>query len=70
MLELARLRREDMRLRQEQGLSYAAVAADFGLSKGRIGQVTQTAPPAQRALFGVGPTPTLRYSGREADHCR
>jgi hypothetical protein len=55
MIELARLRREDMRRLQEQGLSYAAVAAEFGVSKGRIGQITQTAPPAERALFGVGP---------------
>jgi hypothetical protein len=55
MVELARLRREDMRLLQLEGLSYAAVATEFGLSKGRIGQITQTAPPAERALFGVGP---------------
>ena len=55
-IELARLRREGVRrLQQEEGLSYAAVAAEFGLSKGRIGQITQTAPPAERALFGVGP---------------
>ncbi|HEY6747950.1 MAG TPA: sigma-70 family RNA polymerase sigma factor [Mycobacteriales bacterium] len=55
MVELARLRREDMRMLQLEGLSYAAVATEFGLSKGRIGQITQTAPPAERALFGVGP---------------
>lgn len=55
MVELARLRREDMRRLQLEGLSYAAVATEFGLSKGRIGQITQTAPPAERALFGVGP---------------
>jgi hypothetical protein len=55
MIELARLRREDMRRLQLEGLSYAAVATEFGLSKGRIGQITQTAPPAERALFGIGP---------------
>jgi hypothetical protein len=55
MVELARLRREDMRRLQLEGLSYAAVATEFGLSKGRIGQITQTAVPAERALFGVGP---------------
>jgi hypothetical protein len=55
MIELARLRREDMRRLQLEGLSYAAVATEFGLSKGRIGQITQSAPPAERALFGVGP---------------
>lgn len=55
-IELARLRREAMRrLQEDEGLSYAAVAAEFGLSKGRIGQITQTAPPPERGLFGVGP---------------
>lgn len=55
-VELARLRREAMRQLQEtEGLSYAAVAAEFGLSKGRIGQIRQSAPPAERGLFGVGP---------------
>jgi len=55
-IELARLRREAMRrLQEDEGLSYAAVAAEFGLSKGRIGQITQSAPPAERGLFGVGP---------------
>jgi hypothetical protein len=56
MIELSRLRREAMRrLQDEESLSYAAVAAEFGLSKGRIGQITQSAPPAERGLFGVGP---------------
>lgn len=56
IIELARLRREAMRrLQDEEGLSYAAVAAEFGLSKGRVGQITQSAPPAERGLFGVGP---------------
>jgi hypothetical protein len=55
MVELARLRRQCMRRLQGEGLSYAAVAAEFGLSKGRIGQITQSAPPAERALFGIGP---------------
>jgi hypothetical protein len=55
-IELARLRREAMRrLQEEEGLSYAAVAGEFGLSKGRIGQITQSAPPPERGLFGVGP---------------
>ncbi|MFL6130758.1 MAG: hypothetical protein ACJ73E_17050 [Mycobacteriales bacterium] len=55
-IELARLRREAMRrLQDEEGLSYAEVAAEFGLSKGRIGQITRSAPPAERGLFGVGP---------------
>jgi hypothetical protein len=32
MVEPARVRREDMRRLQEQRLSYAAVASEFGLS--------------------------------------
>ena len=69
MVELARLRREDMRRLQLEGLSYAAVATEFGLSKGRIGQITQTAPPPERALFGVGPVTValpLRPGGERA----
>jgi hypothetical protein len=55
-IELARLRREAMRrLQDDEGLSYAAVAAEFGLSKGRIGQITQSGPPAERGFFGIGP---------------
>ena len=55
-IELARLRRESMRrLQEDHGLSYAAVATEFGLSKGRVGQITHSAPLAERALFGVGP---------------
>lgn len=55
-IELARLRRRAMsKLQREQGLSYAAVAAEFGLSKGRVGQISQSGPPAERGLFGTGP---------------
>ncbi|MBI1759040.1 MAG: hypothetical protein HYR62_07430 [Actinobacteria bacterium] len=54
--ELARLRREAMRrLQTERGMSYAAIADAFGLSKGRIGQLIQAGPPVERALFGLGP---------------
>ncbi len=67
-IELARLRKEAVRrLQVEEGLSYAAVAAEFGLSKGRVGQITQSGPPAERALFGVGPVTVavpLRAAGR------
>ena len=55
-VELARVRREAMRrLQESEGLSYAAVAAEFGVSKGRVGQISHSAPPPERALFGVGP---------------
>lgn len=69
-IELARLRREGIRrLQEEEGLSYAAVATELGLSKGRIGQITQSAPPAERALFGIGPVTVavpLRAGGGRA----
>lgn len=55
-IELARLRRAAIeQASQERGLTLAAVAAEIGLSKGRITQIRQTAPPAERGLFGVGP---------------
>lgn len=66
-IELARLRRQAMtRLRREQGMSYAAVAAEFGLSKGRIGQISQSGPPAERGMFGAGPV-TVAIPLRQAD---
>jgi hypothetical protein len=36
-------------------LSFSAVAAQLGLSKGRISQIRQSAPPVERRFFGVGP---------------
>jgi len=36
-------------------MSYAAIADAFGLSKGRVGQITQAGPRLERGLFGVGP---------------
>ena len=54
--ELARLRREAIeRAALETGMTFSAVATAVGLSKGRISQIRQSAPPAERALFGVGP---------------
>jgi hypothetical protein len=54
--ELARLRRVAIdEAAQARGLTFAAVAAEIGLSKGRITQIRQSAPPPERALFGVGP---------------
>lgn len=70
-VELARLRKEAIdRAAQELGMSYTAVAARIGLSKGRITQIRQTAPPVERAFFGVGPVtvtvPLRRMDGRSA----
>jgi transcriptional regulator with XRE-family HTH domain len=55
-VELARLRREAInRAAEQKGISFSAIAAQLGLTRGRISQIRQTAPPAERALFGVGP---------------
>jgi hypothetical protein len=55
-VELARLRKEAInRAADERGLSYSSIAAELGLTRGRITQIRQTAPPGERAFFGVGP---------------
>lgn len=62
--ELARLRRVAIdQARDLLGGSYVDVARAFGLTKGRITQIRQTAPPAERAFFGVGPL-TVAVPGR------
>lgn len=54
--ELARLRRDAInRAVETQGLTYSAVAAQLGLSKGRVSQIRSSAAPRERGLFGVGP---------------
>jgi transcriptional regulator with XRE-family HTH domain len=68
-IELARLRREAIdRLRTDEGMSFTAIAAKLGISKGRITQIRQTAPPVERAFFGVGPitvaVPLRKMPGR------
>jgi hypothetical protein len=68
-VELARLRRLAIeRVADQTGMTMAAVAAEIGLSKGRITQIRQSAPPRERALFGVGPVtvavPTRKVPGR------
>jgi hypothetical protein len=55
-VELARVRRAAIEEARDQlGGSYTEVARAFGLTKGRITQIRNAAPPAHRAFFGVGP---------------
>lgn len=55
-VELARLRKVAIdRAHDELGLSYTEVAAKAGITKGRVTQIRKSAPPAERAFFGVGP---------------
>lgn len=54
--ELARLRRAAIDdAHQQLGLSYTDIAAQLGITKGRVTQIRSTAPPPERAFFGVGP---------------
>ncbi|GAB3000434.1 hypothetical protein GCM10017788_49870 [Amycolatopsis acidiphila] len=54
--ELARLRKAAIEeAHRERGMSYTEIAAALGITKGRITQIRSTAPPAERAFFGVGP---------------
>lgn len=62
--ELARLRRAAIEEARDQlGGSYTEVAKAFGLTKGRITQIRQTAPAPERAFYGVGPI-TIAIPGR------
>ncbi|MFC6242664.1 hypothetical protein ACFP55_14810 [Knoellia sp. GCM10027112] len=68
-VELARLRREAIDEALKEGaVSYATLAEELGLSKGRIAQIRKSAPSAERALFGVGPVeiwiPERKLEGR------
>lgn len=69
-VELARIRRAAIEeARDRLGGSYTEVARAFGLTKGRITQIRNSAPPAHRAFFGVGPLdvalPGRRIAARE-----
>lgn len=54
--ELARLRKAAIdRAHDELGMTYTEVASKVGITKGRITQLRKSAPPVERAFFGVGP---------------
>lgn len=54
--ELARLRKAAIEeAHHQRGMSYTEIAAELGITKGRITQIRSTAPGAERAFFGVGP---------------
>ncbi|PFG44563.1 hypothetical protein ATJ88_3291 [Isoptericola jiangsuensis] len=70
--ELGRLRRAGMeRAHVEKGMSYTDVAKALGITKGRVTQIRSSAPPAARALFGIGPvTVVLPYRYQVTDRER
>jgi hypothetical protein len=54
--ELARLRREAIeQAHDERAMSYTEIAAELGITKGRVTQIRSDAPRRERAFFGVGP---------------
>lgn len=62
--ELARVRRDAIDEAHHEGLSYSKIADAIGVTRARITQIRSTAPPTERALFGVGPVTLsvpLRY---------
>jgi hypothetical protein len=68
-VELARLRKEAInQAADERGMSFSGIANELGLTRGRITQIRQTAPAAERAFFGVGPVvvavPLRQVDGR------
>lgn len=52
--ELARLRRRVIQELHAQGISYAQIAEQAGLSRGRIHQIKHTGPAPEGAFLGVG----------------
>lgn len=55
-VELARLRKQAInRVAAERGINFSAIAAQLGITRGRVTQIRNTAPPAEREFFGVGP---------------
>ncbi|MGY1867303.1 helix-turn-helix domain-containing protein [Nocardia gipuzkoensis] len=53
--ELARLRAEAIEEARKSGISLTEIAAQIGITKSRVSQIRTSAPPAERAFFGVGP---------------
>ncbi|TQN33481.1 hypothetical protein FHX37_3501 [Haloactinospora alba] len=52
--DLSRLRRRTIQDLHAQGLSYAQIAAQAGLTRGRIHQIRRTGPAPEGAFFGSG----------------
>ncbi|WP_084964575.1 sigma-70 family RNA polymerase sigma factor [Thermoactinospora rubra] len=52
--ELARLRRRVIQELHAQGLSYAQIAKEAGLTRGRIHQIRHTGPAPEGAFLGTG----------------
>ncbi|MFF2805770.1 sigma factor-like helix-turn-helix DNA-binding protein [Streptomyces sp. NPDC058000] len=53
VLELSRVRREAIEEAQASGMTQAEIAAQLGVSRGRVGQLASAGPPPERAFFGT-----------------
>ncbi|MCC5032286.1 sigma-70 family RNA polymerase sigma factor [Streptomyces sp. WAC 00631] len=54
VVELSRIRREAIEDASGSGMSQAEIAAQLGVSRGRVGQLASAGPPPERAFFGSG----------------
>ncbi|MEV6845468.1 sigma-70 family RNA polymerase sigma factor [Actinoplanes sp. NPDC051411] len=68
--ELARLRRRIIEDLRRQGLSYADIAQQAGLSRGRIHQIRQQGPSVEGAFLGAGSVTIVTPLKQEAIKAR
>ncbi|MEV0582652.1 sigma-70 family RNA polymerase sigma factor [Nonomuraea sp. NPDC050310] len=68
--ELARLRRRVIQELHAQGISYAQIAQQAGLSRGRIHQIKHTGPAPEGAFLGAGTITLATPLKREANNAR
>ncbi|MDA0631880.1 sigma-70 family RNA polymerase sigma factor [Nonomuraea sp. MCN248] len=68
--ELSRLRRRVIQELHAQGMSYAQIAKEAGLTRGRIHQIRHTGPAPEGAFFGQGTITLITPLKREARQAR
>lgn len=68
--ELARMRRRVIQELHAQGVSYAQIAEQAGLSRGRIHQIKHTGPAPEGAFLGTGTITLATPLKREANNAR
>ncbi|WP_327088367.1 sigma-70 family RNA polymerase sigma factor [Nonomuraea sp. NBC_01738] len=68
--ELSRLRRKVIQELHAQGLSYAQIAKEAGLTRGRIHQIRHTGPAPEGAFLGTGTITLATPLKQEATNAR
>jgi hypothetical protein len=61
--ELSRIRREAVQELVDEGFSHSEIATKLGVSRARVGQLTTSGPPPERAFFGTD-TLTVAVGGK------